>query len=136
MMRPLYLGLAYLCTGIGAIGVVMPLLPTTPFLLVAVWAGFRGSPSLARRILRNRQFGPIIRAWHRERAIPTRAKFLACALLAASWLTLWLMGTRWEVLAFLTLFFTCVATFLLTRGRPVAEFQKSGNKKTETQSIS
>lgn len=124
MMRPLYLSLAYLCAGMGALGVVIPLLPTTPFLLVAVWAGFRGSPRLARRIIRNRQFGPVIRAWHRERAIPTRAKLIACALLLASWLTLWLGGTRWEVLVFLTLFFSGIAAFLLTRGRPLAETQK------------
>ena len=120
MMRPFYLGLAYLCTAIGAVGVVMPLLPTTPFLLVAVWAGFRGSPRLARRILRNPQFGPIIRAWHRERAIPPRAKGVACGLLAASWITLYLTGTRWEVMAFLTMFFAIVATFLLTRANPAA----------------
>lgn len=121
MMRPLYLGLAYVCTAIGAVGVVMPLLPTTPFLLVAVWAGFRGSPRLARRILRNRQFGPVIRAWHRERAIPPRAKWVACGLLVASWVTLWLAGTRWEVMAFLTLVFAGVATFLLTRANPAAK---------------
>ncbi|TGG92806.1 DUF454 domain-containing protein [Natronospirillum operosum] len=121
MTRLLYLGLAYLCTAIGAVGVVMPLLPTTPFLLVAVWAGFRGSPRLARRILRNRQFGPIIRAWHRERAIPLHAKWVACGLLAASWVTLWLIGTRWEVMSFLTLFFTGVATFLLTRANPAGK---------------
>lgn len=117
-MRFVYLALAYACAGLGALGVVLPLVPTTPFLLVAVWAGFRGSPRLARRILRHRHLGPMIRTWHRERAIPARAKWVACAMLLFSWVTLWLTGTAMPVLAFLFVFFSSVALFLLTRPRP------------------
>ena len=50
---------------LGAVGVVLPVLPTTPFLLVAAWCFARSSPSLARVLHENRWFGPLLRDWDR-----------------------------------------------------------------------
>ncbi len=121
----LYMTLAYGCVGFGAAGVVVPLLPTTPFLLVAAWAATRSSPRLRWWLYRHPRYGPTIRAWQRHRAIPVAAKLTACLLLAFSWVTLWVLGLDGRILTGLTLFFLAVATFILTRPSLPADHQPS-----------
>lgn len=82
----LWQALALLCVGIAMLGTVVPLLPTTPFLLIAVAAGSRGSPALGRWLESHPRFGPLLRDWRDHRAIRPRVKRLALALIAASWL--------------------------------------------------
>jgi uncharacterized protein len=130
--RWFYLGLAYVCIGLGAAGVVLPLLPTTPFLLVAAWAAPKGSPRLDAWLRGHPRFGPHLRAWHEERAVPTRAKWFACALLFASWTVLFLTTrSHWVPLATAPLF-AAVAMFICSRpvpsadggGRPIQALQR------------
>lgn len=68
----------------GVVGIFVPLLPTTVFMLIAVWAASRSSPEFAAWLRGHPRFGPAILAWEHERAIPRRAKVLACLLLSAS----------------------------------------------------
>jgi len=112
-------GLAYGCIGLGTAGLVVPLLPTTPFLLVAAWAAPKGSPRLARWLHAHPRLGPTLHAWRERRAVPRRAKRLAAALLLASWGVLWLGGAGGAVLAATGALFCGVAAFVLTR--PAAE---------------
>jgi len=74
------------CLAIGAAGVVLPVLPTTPFLLAACWAFMRSSPELAARVARHPRFGPLIQDWRDRGAIPGRAKAYACMVLGVSWI--------------------------------------------------
>lgn len=80
-------GLAWICLALAALGVVLPGLPTTPFVLLAAWAAARGSPRLHARLLAHPTFGPMIRDWQREHAVARRAKWAAtltmllCALI-------------------------------------------------------
>lgn len=74
-----------ICLGAAAVGVVLPLLPTTPFLLLAAWLFSKSSPALHHRLLNHPRFGPLLRDWQRERAIPRKAKAAAIAALLASW---------------------------------------------------
>jgi len=113
--RLLYLSLAYGFVGLGAVGAVLPVMPTTPFLLVALWAAARSSPRLRFRLYRHPRYGQALRAWHRHGAVPARAKLAACLLMAASLLVLWLSGATPFVLTMVALFFTAVATFILSR---------------------
>jgi uncharacterized membrane protein YbaN (DUF454 family) len=113
-----FLVLAYGCVGIGALGIVVPLLPTTPFLIVAAWAAPKGSPKLDRWLREHPRFGETIAAWRHERAIPVRAKALAVVLLMFSWLVLWLGGLGLPALAGLAIFFSLVAGFVLSRPSP------------------
>lgn len=107
--------LAYSCIGLGTAGLVLPLLPTTPFLLIAAWAAPKGSPRLERWLLQHPRLGPALCAWRDQRAIPRRAKRLAVALLLLSWLVLWLGGASSFVLITTALLFCCVTTFIWTR---------------------
>ena len=107
------LGIA--AVGIGAVGTVVPLLPTTPFLLVAVWAFARSSERWRLWLIHHPRFGPMIRAWHAERAIPRRVKWIGIASLVASLLiALWLevppLGLALQCVALVG-----VSIFLLTR---------------------
>ena len=62
---------------IGAVGVILPLLPTTPFLLVAAACYARGSARFYHFLMNHRIVGPYLRAWRREHRIPRRAKIIA-----------------------------------------------------------
>ncbi|MCC5809997.1 MAG: YbaN family protein [Ectothiorhodospiraceae bacterium] len=76
--------LASLALTLGAAGVVVPGLPTVPFLLVAAWAGGRGWPQLEARLLAHPVHGPTIRSWRERRAVPRKAKWMASALILSS----------------------------------------------------
>ena len=110
-----WLCLTWLCVALGAIGVLLPLLPTTPFLLLAAWAAPKGSPRLNRWLRHHPRLGPLIDDWHHRRAIPKRAKALATTMLLASWLVLLLLKTAMPVLVGMALLFLGVATYILTR---------------------
>jgi len=63
---------------------VVPVLPTTPFVLLAAACYLRASTRLHDRLLRSRTFGPTIVAWQEHRAIPPRAKALAIVMVTAT----------------------------------------------------
>ncbi len=110
--------IAYACAGLALVGVVMPVMPTVPFLLVAAWAGARGSSRLHVWLESHPQLGPPLRAWREEGAVPARAKLLAVITLLLSWgLLVWHTEAPWVAVG-AGLFFTVVAVFLLTRPAP------------------
>lgn len=68
----------------------LPVLPTTPFLLLAVAAFSRSSHTLANWLYLHKRFGPMLQAWDQYRIIPLRAKLLATVMITASVSYLWL----------------------------------------------
>ena len=83
LRRPLLLGTGWLCVGLGIIGIIVPLFPTTPFLLVAVWAFSRSSPEMAEKIRSHKLAGKYVRDWEDEGVIPLGAKIIAVAMMSA-----------------------------------------------------
>lgn len=73
----LLLGVGWLAVGLAALGAVLPLVPTVPFLLVAAWAFGRSSARLHGWLYNNRMFGPLLRDWQQHGAIPRWAKAMA-----------------------------------------------------------
>jgi len=69
------IGLIFVCLAI--LGVVLPILPTTPFLLVAAACFAKSSPRLQKKLLANKTFGPLIHEWQQHGSIPRKAKRLA-----------------------------------------------------------
>lgn len=119
-VRILYRWLAFSTAGLGAVGLVLPLVPTTPFLLVSVWAANRSSPALHRKIRNHKHFAPVIHAWENGRAIPTWTKIFGCSLLALSLTKLWLFGAPKPLLIGMAIFFSIIAGFMLSRPSPQA----------------
>lgn len=73
---------------LACIGVLLPVLPTVPFLIVAAWAGNKGWSQLERWLLEHPMHGPIIQGWRHNRAIPRQAKKLAMVMMSVSALLL------------------------------------------------
>ncbi|WP_100638322.1 YbaN family protein [Marinobacter salexigens] len=107
--------LAYISIGLAAIGVVLPLLPTTPFVLLAAYFAGKGSPAFASWLERHPTFGPAIRDWRQSRVIPLKAKMLACSMMLLSWGMLCALGAAAIVLVISGTFMAGVASYLLTR---------------------
>jgi uncharacterized membrane protein YbaN (DUF454 family) len=77
--RWLWHGAGFLLTGLAVVGLFLPLLPTTPLLLVAAACFSKSSEKWHRWLTEHNIFGPIIRNWHENRCIPLRAKIIAVA---------------------------------------------------------
>ncbi len=84
MLRYLYIVAGTLSLILGVVGIFVPLLPTTPFLLLAAALYFKSSPRLYDWLLRNRYLGVYIRNFREYKAIPLRAKIVSTALLWAT----------------------------------------------------
>lgn len=83
-MRYLLIAFGWLNVAVGAIGIVVPGLPTTIFLLIALWAFSKSSGRFQTWLYNHKTLGPPLRAWHEHRAIPLKAKLAAVAMMTAS----------------------------------------------------
>ncbi|SPJ33343.1 YbaN family protein [Kushneria phyllosphaerae] len=117
-MRYFWIGLAGICFALGAAGVIVPLLPTTPFMLAAVALASKGSPRFARWIRQHRLAGPAIKNWEHERAISPRAKGLAVVTLVFSALVIWITIPSLVVRIGVTLLLAGIGSWLVTRATP------------------
>ncbi len=131
--RRLWLALGLFFVGLGSVGAVLPLLPTTPFLLLAVYCASRSSPALHAWLYSHPRFGPLLRDWRDHRAIRPRAKATALVLVAASWIWMWISVEPLYARLSASAVMTCVVIFLATRPngpRPSGDTsgQRSGDK--------
>ena len=86
-VRRAWLALAYVALGLGLVGLVLPAIPTAPFIIVAAWAATRGSRRLHQWLREHRHFGPMLCAWEDHGAVPRRAKWIAYATPAIAYRT-------------------------------------------------
>lgn len=84
MPRWLFTAFGFLALGLAGIGVVLPVLPTTPFVLLAAACFARSSPRFHRRLLRSRAFGPMIQRWQADRCVSRETKTVAIGLIAVT----------------------------------------------------
>lgn len=85
LVRTLWLIAGTICVVLGAIGIVLPILPTTPFLLAAAACYYKSSPRMHRWLLNNRWFGEYIRNYKEGRGLPMKTKITALTVL---WITI------------------------------------------------
>ena len=110
--------LAYLALGLGIVGIVVPGLPTVPFVLLSAYAAARGSARLHAWLLAHRRFGPLIRDWQAEGAVSRRAKWLATVMMAAAAIVMFLSAPRWWMAATGTAIMVLVDAWLWSRPEP------------------
>ena len=82
--RHLWLAAGALCLLLGTIGIVVPLLPTVDFYVMAAYAFSKGSRRWEQWLLNHPRIGPLVRDWRTDRSVPLRAKWLATLSMAAS----------------------------------------------------
>jgi uncharacterized membrane protein YbaN (DUF454 family) len=109
------LGLGYLCLVLAAIGAVLPVMPTTVFLIIAAWAFGRASPRLRAKLLNHPRFGPSLRAWQAHGVIGRRAKRAALFAMALSWVLAALLLRDMKTSAIIGCGMLAVALFIATR---------------------
>ncbi|MDT0501876.1 MULTISPECIES: YbaN family protein [unclassified Halomonas] len=118
LKRLVLIAIAGISLVLGIVGMFLPLMPTTCFLLLAVWAASRSSPRLAGWIREHPRLGPAVVAWEGERAIPRHAKWLAGGMLVLSMLVLALtVSLLWLKLALIA-GLTLLGAWIVTRPEP------------------
>jgi uncharacterized membrane protein YbaN (DUF454 family) len=103
--RWLYVFLGFCFTFLAILGVALPVLPTTPFVLLASFFFIRSSPALNERLLRSRLFGAMLRDWQKHRGVRIRVKVFVVVLIP-------LMVTASIVLGQLSLWLAILVVFL------------------------
>lgn len=104
-----YLISGFLTLGLGALGAMLPVLPTTPFVLLAAYCFSKSSPRWENWLRNSPAFGPVLRDWQEHKGVRPQVKLLAiCMVLAA------LMGSCW--LSAFTPWICATATILVSIG--------------------
>lgn len=80
-MKYLYASIGFVSVILGIIGIFLPVLPTTPFLLLAAAMFFRGSPRAYRWLMNHPRLGPYIKSFREDKSIPLRIKIIAISTL-------------------------------------------------------
>ncbi|WP_026437637.1 YbaN family protein [Acidovorax sp. JHL-9] len=109
---------AVLCLILGLVGVFVPGLPTTVFILMAAWAAARCSPALYRWLWHHRLFGPMLRNWANGGCVSRRAKWSATLMMGLSSIILsFTQAPLWAV-ALASICMACVLAWLWRRPEP------------------
>ena len=113
--------LAVLSLLLGLIGLFVPGLPTTVFIIISAWAAARSSPRLHAWLLAHPVFGPLLRNWHGGRLVSRRAKWSAGTGMTLCAALLWLGGSPFWVALSATTCMAVVLIWLCMRPEPVAD---------------
>lgn len=117
-MRIFWIICGSLALALGVLGIALPVLPTTPFVLLAAFCYARGSDRMHAWLLRNRLFGPMIADWQAEGAISARARTLAVGSMGGVFAISLIMGLPWQALVFQGVAMGGAALYVLTRPLP------------------
>ena len=80
MKKIFLLSLGWLCVGLAFLGIFVPGIPTTPFLIVALWAFAQSSKKFHAWLLNHKRFGPLLHNWESHKVVPKSAKILMVIL--------------------------------------------------------
>ncbi len=119
--RVTYLVVGWICVGLGIIGALLPVMPTTIFMIAALACFAKGSPETAQKLLAHPRFGPPLTAWKTHGAISKRSKTFAVAAMAVSWIVVVVTSKSWIVPAVVGAILIAVASYVATRPTPPEE---------------
>lgn len=113
--RVAWIALGFIALGLGVLGIVLPLLPTTPLVILAAFAFAKSSPRLHDWLLQNRTFGPIIIEWQTQGVIAPRYKAIAISMMLAALILSIVIGVPVFVIAIQMICLSLAACFILSR---------------------
>lgn len=112
MPRIILIIIGWLSVALGTLGVFLPLLPTTPFILLGAWCFARSSPRFHHWLLYRSWFGGYLRHWQQYRAMPPGAKPRAVMMILLTFaISLWLVNLTW-VRILLLIVLACLLIFM------------------------
>ena len=115
-MRVLYFSAGWLFVGLGIIGAFLPVLPTTPFMLLALLCFSQSSPRFHDWLYYHRIFGPPLQAWEQRRVISRRTKVVSVSMMSASLAYLIIFShAPAYIIIIAALMMLCGAWFILTK---------------------
>jgi hypothetical protein len=120
-IRVFWLVVGILALALGGLGVVLPLLPTTPFVLVAAFAFANSSDTLHQWLLDHNIFGPLITNWQRYGAISRSAKVLSLLSMVAVLVISLVIAVPAFVIAVQALVVGACSLFIISRPLPPGE---------------
>ena len=116
--RLAWLTIGFISLALGGVGVLLPLLPTTPFVLVAAVAFAKSSDRLHRWLLEHNVFGPLIENWRRDGAISRPTKVVSILSMVAIFVVSLLLSVPTHVIVIQAVVLGACAVFILTRPLP------------------
>lgn len=115
-LRPLFFILGWISVVLGAIGAILPIMPTTPFLILAAFLFSKSSPRFHKWLLDIPKFGPIIREWEETKTIRKEVKVTAIVVLSISMMvTITFVPVKPIVKGVMVFFWISVSIYLWTR---------------------
>jgi len=114
--RATYLALGWFFFALGVIGVFLPVLPTTPFMILALWAFSNSSPRARNWLYTHPIFGPPLKRWREHRVIAPRAKMASVGAMSASFgYLVFFTATSWPWLLATGALMALGAAYILTK---------------------
>lgn len=113
--RSLLFAFGILCVVLGFIGAFLPLLPTTPFILLAAYCFVKSSPKAHQWLYRQPVIGKALINWEKNKSISRKTKFLAIAMIMTSLIFIWIRVPLLPVKIIVTLILLSTSTFIATR---------------------
>jgi len=129
---PVFLVLGWICVGLGFVGAFVPGLPTTIFLIVALWAFSKSSDRLRWWLWTHPKFGPSLRAWHVYRVISPPAKTAAVLMMMVSVILVAASASSWRPPVILATVLVPIAVWIITRRNEVPNANVEGAMERRT----
>lgn len=118
-MRGLWFCLGWVMVALGVIGALLPVMPTTIFLILAVGCFARSSPRFERTLLAHPRYGPALRLWREQGAVSPKGKAFAAGGMAVGFaMFCWGAHPSWILLLGVGLFFLASAAYVVSRPSP------------------
>lgn len=114
-LRMGFLALGLTTTALGIIGIFLPLMPTTIFMIIACWSFAKSSPKFHNWLITHKTLGPPIINWQKNGSIPRKAKCLAGTSISLSFLITLYFSDNFYVIGGVGLILATVMVYIITR---------------------